>query len=60
VLFLVKQKGDQYECEECGLVVIVEDPCGCDETCELICCNEPMKPVKSSEKKPKAAAKKEA
>lgn len=48
--FLVKKKGEEYECEECGLVVLVENPCECDETCELICCNEPMKPVKTSAK----------
>ncbi len=59
--FLVKKKGDQYECEECGLVVLVEDPCGCD-TCELVCCEQPMKPVKAPAKKaaPKAKAKPEA
>jgi hypothetical protein len=49
--FLVKKKGEQYKCEECGLVVIVEDPCGCDDACELVCCEAPMKPVKSSAKK---------
>ncbi|MCW4019525.1 MAG: desulforedoxin [Candidatus Bathyarchaeota archaeon] len=47
---MVKKKGEQYKCEECGLVVLVEDPCGC-ESCELICCNEPMKLVKTEEKK---------
>jgi len=37
-----------YECDECGLVVMVETPCGggCDcEPCELVCCGEPMKPA---------------
>jgi hypothetical protein len=48
--FLVKKKGDQYECEECGLVVLVEDPCGCD-ACEIVCCEQPMKPVKAPVKK---------
>ncbi len=40
----MKNKGEKYECEDCGLVVAIEDPCGC-ETCELVCCGEPMKPV---------------
>lgn len=43
-MFLVKSKGEKYECEDCGLVVMVSDPCGC-ESCELVCCGEPMKPV---------------
>jgi hypothetical protein len=35
------QEGDLYSCEECGMVVAVEDPCGCS-ACELICCDVPM------------------
>jgi len=35
------KKGDLYGCEVCGLVVSVDDPCGCS-TCELICCDVPM------------------
>ena len=51
------KKGEKYRCEECGLIVVVEDPCGC-ETVELICCEAPMKPVKAAAKaKPKAKAK---
>jgi len=53
------KKGEKYKCEECGLVVVVEDPCGC-ETVELICCEAPMKPVKAAAKaklKGKAKAK---
>ena len=48
MIFLVKKKGEQYKCDECGLVVLVEDPCGCEDTCELVCCGAPMKQVKSS------------
>ncbi|MGD6850696.1 MAG: hypothetical protein ACQCN6_01390 [Candidatus Bathyarchaeia archaeon] len=48
---MARKKGERYECEECGLVVVVENPCECDETCELICCQEPMKPAKSSASK---------
>ena len=51
------KKGEKYKCEECGLIVVVEDPCGC-ETVELICCEAPMKPVKAATKaKSKAKAK---
>jgi hypothetical protein len=57
---LANKKGDMFECNECGLVVTVENPCegGCDcEPCELICCSEPMKPVsEKSEAKSKSHA----
>ena len=54
---MATKKGDKYKCEECGLVIAVEDPCGC-ETCEIVCCDQPMKPVKAQEKtKPKASSK---
>lgn len=59
MIFLAKKKGEQYRCEECGLVVLVENPCECEETCELVCCEEPMKPVKAAAKStaPKAPVK---
>ncbi|HLN89637.1 MAG TPA: hypothetical protein VK253_06190 [Candidatus Binatia bacterium] len=47
---MAKKKGDQYKCDECGLVVLIENPCECDETCELVCCEQPMKPVKAKSK----------
>ena len=53
------KKGEKYKCEECGLIVVVEDPCGC-ETIELICCEAPMKPVKAASKTKKAKAAKKA
>ncbi len=53
---MVKKKGEEYKCEECGLVVLVEDPCECDETCELVCCAQPMKQVKSTAKSPVSKA----
>jgi len=57
VLFLANKKGDKYQCEDCGLVILVEEPCDC-ETTEIVCCGEPMKPLKANEKpKPKAGAK---
>jgi hypothetical protein len=55
-----KKKGEKYKCEECGLVVVVDDACGCS-ACDLTCCSEPMKPVKKEAKakaKPKVKAKK--
>jgi hypothetical protein len=54
---LAKKKGEKYKCEECGLVVVVEDPCGC-ESCDLICCSVPMKPVKAAKAKVKPKTKK--
>jgi len=47
---VVKKKvaGESYGCEVCGLVVTVDEACGCVDVCEIICCGEPMKaePVK--------------
>lgn len=47
-----------YKCEECGLLVVVEDPCGC-AACDLICCEVPMKKVKKPAKKAEKAVKTE-
>jgi len=40
--------GDSLACGVCGLVVTVDEACGCVDVCEIICCGEPMKaePVK--------------
>jgi hypothetical protein len=54
---LAKKKGEKYKCEECGLVVVVEDPCGC-EPCDLICYGAPLKPVKAAKVKAKPKTKK--
>ena len=56
---MAKKKGEKYKCEECGLVIIVEDPCAY-EPCDIVCCSAPMKPVKieKAKAKPKAEAKK--
>jgi len=40
-------KGDTYGCEVCGLVVTVDEDCGCVDTCDIICCGEPMKVKKT-------------
>ncbi len=50
---MAKKKGEKYKCDECGLVVVVEDVCGCED-CDVVCCGTPMKPVKGAEPKPKA------
>jgi hypothetical protein len=47
---MAKKKGSKYKCEECGLVVVVDELCGC-ETCDLICCDVQMKEVKPKAKK---------
>jgi len=35
-------KGDKYSCNECGIVVTVDEACGCVDVCDLVCCGEPM------------------
>ena len=36
-------KGESYACEVCGLVVSVDEVCGCVDVCDIICCGKPMK-----------------
>ncbi|OGD46046.1 hypothetical protein A3K79_01825 [Candidatus Bathyarchaeota archaeon RBG_13_46_16b] len=50
---LMTKKGEKYKCEECGLVVVVDSACGYSSR-DLICCGEPMKPMKGAKAKPKA------
>lgn len=45
------KKGSKYSCSVCGLVVSIDEVCGCVDVCDLICCNEPMKPKKTSKTK---------
>ena len=40
------KKGDAYKCTVCGLVVSVDETCGCIDACDLICCEKPMKAKK--------------
>ena len=55
---MASKKGEKYKCEECGIVVVVEDdPCGC-EVVKLVCCETPMKPVKKAKPKTKPKTKK--
>jgi len=44
---MAKQKRAKYKCKECGLVMIVEEPCDC-ERCDVVCCGVPMKEVETS------------
>ena len=44
-----KKKDEKYECGECGLVVVVDNPCGCSP-CDLVCCGAPMKETKKKTK----------
>ncbi len=40
------KRGDAYKCSVCGLVVTVDETCGCVDACDLICCEKPMKSKK--------------
>lgn len=44
------KKGAKYKCEECGVVMVVDEECDC-VPCDLICCGAPMKEVKPKAKK---------
>ncbi|MEW5744846.1 MAG: hypothetical protein AB1805_05320 [Nitrospirota bacterium] len=37
--------GAQYGCGVCGLVMSVDEACGCVDFCDIICCGEQMQPV---------------
>ena len=50
------KKGQKFKCGQCGVVVVVDEACGCNP-CDIVCCGEPMKEVKPS---PAAGAKKKA
>lgn len=39
----VKAKKAGYACGVCGLVVTVDETCGCVDACDIICCGEQMK-----------------
>ncbi|WXG44056.1 MAG: hypothetical protein WED04_08495 [Promethearchaeati archaeon SRVP18_Atabeyarchaeia-1] len=39
------KKGQKFKCGQCGLVVMVDEACGCSQ-CDLVCCSQPMKEVK--------------
>jgi hypothetical protein len=35
-------KGQSYSCDVCGLVVTVDEVCGCVDVCDIVCCGKPM------------------
>jgi hypothetical protein len=39
-------KGDKYSCAVCGMVVTVDEVCGCMDVCDIICCGTQMAPKK--------------
>jgi hypothetical protein len=44
-------RGDAYICEECGLIVTVDEMCDCVDVCDIICCGESMTFKKSKARK---------
>jgi hypothetical protein len=42
--------GSRYACGECGMVVVLEEDCGC-QTIDLVCCGTPMKKKRTAAKK---------
>jgi len=42
--------GSKYSCTDCGLVVVVDEDCGC-ATVDLVCCGTPMKKKRAACKK---------
>jgi hypothetical protein len=40
------RKGARYECSVCGIVVTVDEVCGCVDVCDIICCGKQMRPKK--------------
>jgi hypothetical protein len=55
------KKGEYLSCDVCGLVVVVDEACGC-ATAGIICCEKPMAQGKAAANrtKKKAVAKKPA
>jgi hypothetical protein len=49
------KKGDYLSCDACGLVVVVDEACGC-AAAEVICCDKPMAPGKAAANKAKKKA----
>jgi len=35
-------RGDKFSCSVCGIVVTVDEPCGCMDACDIICCGKQM------------------
>jgi hypothetical protein len=39
-------RGDRYSCGVCGMVVTVDEVCGCMDVCDIVCCGRQMAPKK--------------
>jgi hypothetical protein len=39
---MASKKGEKYTCDDCGLIIVVEEDCNCSE-CDIVCCEKPMK-----------------
>ncbi len=39
-------KKQKLVCRECGLILIVDEVCGCVDYCDVICCDVEMNPKK--------------
>ena len=42
--------GSRYACSDCGMVVVLEEDCGC-QMIDLVCCGTPMKKKRAAAKK---------
>ena len=49
------KQGDYFSCAECGLIVVVDEVCGCDMA-EIICCEAPMEKGKLAANKARKKA----
>jgi hypothetical protein len=49
------KKGDVFSCDACGLIVTVDESCGCG-TVDLVCCDVPMDKGKAAAAKAKKAS----
>ncbi len=50
------KKGDLLSCHVCGLIVAVDETCGCASLSEVICCEQPMEKGKMAAKKVRKSA----
>ncbi len=40
------KEGEAFKCTVCGLAITVNEECGCVDACDIICCEQQMKPVR--------------
>jgi hypothetical protein len=39
------KEGEKYTCGVCGLVISVDEACGCVDACDIVCCGQEMEAV---------------